>query len=248
MHKKRPPVPVIIVLLLAVLAAIYFGLQNIFAESDGGLSASGTIEVIAVDISPEMAGKVTEVLAAESDIVEAGSPLLYLDDSLLVAQRAVASTQVDAAKVALKTVQHNYDLALQNALIAQQASTALEWRFSAPDEFTDPLWYFFIPEQIDAAKQELNAAGAAYSAAQIELEKVIIDLDNTDFLDAEKRLSYARTAFLVARDVKIQSEYAAQGGELRDAAYDAYNDAEDELNAAEEAYFDLINNESADDV
>lgn len=248
MHKKRPPVPVIIVLLLAVLAAIYFGLQNIFAESDGGLSASGTIEVIAVDISPEMAGKVTEVLAAESDIVEAGSPLLYLDDSLLVAQRAVASTQVDAAKVALKTVQHNYDLALQNALIAQQASTALDWRFSAPDEFTDPLWYFFIPEQIDAAKQELNAAGAAYSAAQIELEKVIIDLDNTDFLDAEKRLSYARTAFLVAKDVKIQSEYAAQGGELRDAAYDAYNDAEDELNAAEAAYFDLINSESADDV
>ena len=146
MHKKRPPVPVIVVLLLVVLVASYFGLQKMFTENNGGLSASGTIEVTAVDISPEMAGKVTQVLAEESDMVEAGTPLLHLDDSLLIAQRAVASAQVDAANVALKTVQHNYDLALQNALIAQQASAAYDWRFSAPDEFTDPLWYFLKPE------------------------------------------------------------------------------------------------------
>jgi len=248
MHKKRPPVPVIVVLLLVVLVASYFGLQKMFTENNGGLSASGTIEVTAVDISPEMAGKVTQVLAEESDMVEAGTPLLHLDDSLLIAQRAVASAQVDAANVALKTVHHNYDLALQNALIAQQASAAYDWRFSAPDEFTDPLWYFLKPEQIDAAMEEVQAAGDALSNANIELEKVIIVLDNADFLAAEKRLSIARTAFLVAKDVKIQSEYAAQGGGLRDAAYDAYNDAEDELNAAEEAYFDLINSESADEV
>ena len=35
---------------------------------------------------------------------------------------------------------------------------------------------------------------------------------------------------------------------MRDASYDAYNDAEDELNAAEEAYFDLLNTEAEDDV
>ncbi|MBC8335141.1 MAG: efflux RND transporter periplasmic adaptor subunit [Anaerolineales bacterium] len=248
MHKKRPPVPVIVVLLLAVLVASYFGLQKMFAENNGGLTASGTIEVTTVDISPELAGKVTAVLAEESDIVEAGTPLLHLDDSLLIAQRAVASAHVDAANIALKTAQHNYDLALQNAVIAQQASTATDWRFSAPDEFTYPLWYFLKPEQIDAAKEEVQAAGTALSDARIELEKVIIDLDNADFLDAEKRLSFARTAFLVAQDVKIQSEYAAQGGGLRDAAYDAYNEAEDELNAAEAAYFDLINSQIANDV
>ncbi len=248
MHKKRLPVPVIVIILLALLVGGYYGLQTLFNEKNGGLSASGTIEAVEVNVSPEMAGKISEVFVAEGDTVQVDSPLLALDPSLLIAQRAVAESQMDTATAALKTAQYQYDLTLQNALIAQQASTAMDWRYSSPDEFSQPLWFFLKPEQIDAVEKELKSAKTALSAAQNDLATVISDLNNAEFLSAEERLNLARVAFLVAKDVKIQSEYAAQGGGLRDAAYDAYNDAEDELNAAEEAYYDLLNTEAEDDV
>ena len=248
MHKKRLPVPVIVIILLALLVGGYYGLQTLFNEKNGGLSASGTIEAVEVNVSPEMAGKISEVFVAEGDTVQVDSPLLALDPSLLIAQRAVAESQMDTATAALKTAQYQYDLTLQNALIAQQASTAMDWRYSSPDEFSQPLWFFLKPEQIDAVEKELKSAKTALSAAQNDLATVISDLNNAEFLSAEERLNLARVAFLVAKDVKIQSEYAAQGGGLRDAAYDAYNDAEDELNAAEEAYYDLLSTEAEDDV
>ncbi|MBT5101671.1 MAG: biotin/lipoyl-binding protein [Planctomycetes bacterium] len=91
MKNKRPPIQMIVIVLFAILIGGYYGLQNLFAEKNGGLSASGTIEVVDVDISPELAGKVSAVLAEESDTVKLGDPLLALDPSLLVAQRTVAS-------------------------------------------------------------------------------------------------------------------------------------------------------------
>jgi len=105
MHKKRPPIPVIVIILLVVLIGGYYGLENLFTENNSGLSASGSIEAVEVNVSPEMAGKVSEVLVAEGDSVQADSPLLALDPSLLAAQRTVALSQVDSANAALKTAQ-----------------------------------------------------------------------------------------------------------------------------------------------
>ena len=62
MHPRRPPVPVIILLLIAIAAGIYYGLRLMKAESNGTLSASGSIEATTVNIAPEMAGKVAEVM------------------------------------------------------------------------------------------------------------------------------------------------------------------------------------------
>ena len=248
MKHKRPPVQVIVIVLLLILAGAYYGLQNLFADKNGGLNASGTIEAVEVDVSPEMAGKVESVLAAESDPVQAGDPLLTLDGSLLAAQRAVAASQVDAATAALHSAQTNYDLTLQNALVAQQAATAIDWRYSAPEEFSHPLWYFAQPEKISATQHEVDTAAAALSTAQDELATRVADLNSADFLAAEERLSLTQTAFLVAEQVKIQTEYAAEGGSLRDASYAAYNSAEDELNAAEKAYYALLSSQAADGI
>lgn len=246
MQHKRPPVPVIVILLLAVLVGGYYGLQALFDENNGGLQASGTIEAVNVSVSPEMAGKVTEVLAGEGEVVKTGDPLLRLDDSLLAAQRAVAVTQVESAQAALATAQYNYDLALQNALVAQQAATARDWRFSAPDKFNQPAWYFAREEQIPSVQAEVDAAQKFLADARTNLQTVISDLNNADFLAAEKRLADARAAFLVADEVKVQTDYAAsESGTLVDVAYDAYKIAEDELYAAQRAYRALLDTSSA---
>jgi multidrug resistance efflux pump len=94
----------------------------------------------------------------------------------------------------------------------------------------------------------VDAAKAALDEAFANLDKVIKDLDNAGYVNAEKRLSEARAAFLVAQDVKIQAEYAAQSGGLLDAAYDYYNDTLDELQSAQEDFNALTNDRAEDDI
>lgn len=246
MHNQFPPRPVRILVALIVFGTLgYYGLRSLKSEETGILQASGTIEAVIVNISPEMAGKVTEVYAREGDSVQAGDPLLRLDDSLLTAQRAVASAALDSANAALFAAQNQFDQVLANSIAAQQASTTKEWRFSAPDEFNQPSWYFTGTEQLNAARAEADAALQALNAALANLDKVNQDVANADFIAAEIRLANARAAFLVADQVKTSADFAADGGGLQSAADAAYNIALDELNAAQAAYDAMLNTDSA---
>jgi len=253
MNRHLPPLPVRILVALVVLSTIgYYAYKALAPAENGQLKASGTIESVTVNVSPELAGKVVEVLAAEGQSVKAGDPLLRLDPGLLTSQRAVASAQVDSAKsavtsaeAALASVQNQYDLAVQSAIAAQQPATTKDWRYSAPDEFNQPAWYFTQTEELHSAQTELDAAKSALDAARADLDKAIADLNNADYLSAEKRLSDARAAFLVADQVKTAADYAAEGGGLQSAADAAYNAALAELNAAQAAYNSLLNTASA---
>jgi HlyD family secretion protein len=216
--------------------------------ANGALSASGSIEATTVNVSPEVSGKVAEVLVDEGQPVSAGDSLFHLDGSLLAAQREVATAAVESAKSALASAQTNYDLALQNALARQQASQASDWRFSAPDEFNQPAWYFAQAEQIPAAQAEVEAAQKALDETEANLTKVITDLNNSAFVTAETRLSNARATFLVADTVKTNADYAAEGGGLQKAADAAYNTALAELRTAQNDYNALLTSQAARDV
>lgn len=245
MHPRRPPVPVIIILLLAILVGGYYALRAFQKGSNGALTASGSIEATTINVSPEVSGRVLEVLAAEGDSVTAGAPLLKLDGSLLAAQREAAATAVESARAALLTAQTNYDLAARNALAKQQASQASDWRFSAPDEFNQPAWYFDQAEQTRAAQTELDAAAQAQKDAETDLSKVTSDLNNADFLKAAGRLADARAAFLVADMVKTNADFAAEGGGLQRAADASYNAALAELRSAQDDYNAMLSSQAA---
>ena len=238
----------IIMILVFLAAAVYFGFRVVSNKDDGKLRASGTIEAVEVNVSPETSGKVKEVLIDEGQTALMGDPLLNLDDSLISAQMTVASTQVDSAKAALATAQHNYDVVLQAALIAEQVSTSSDWRLSAPDQFNQPNWYFNQSEQIASAQTAVDTAKQTLDDAQANLDKVTGSTGNTNFVKAEQRLANARAMFLVVNDVKIQAENAVEGGGLQDASYNNYNDAKDELDSAQKAYDDMLNTSSAQDV
>ncbi len=245
MQHRRPPVPVIILLVIAIIVGIYYGFRALNSDGNGALTASGSIEATTVNVSAEMSGKVAEVLVDEGQIVKTGDPLFRLDDTLLTAQRAVAAAAVDSANSAIASAQTKYDQTLQAALSAQQGQRASDWRFSAPDEFNQPAWYFDQAEQMTAAQAELDASKTALDAALVNLDKVAADLNNADYVNAEKRLASARAAFTVADSVKVQAENAAEGGGLQDAAYDYYNGVLDELRAAQSAYNAMLNTKSA---
>ncbi len=247
MNHKLPR-PAIAVIVLVIIVAAYFGYKALASNGSGQLTASGTIEAVTVNVAPEISGKVADVLTDEGQTVKTGDPLLHLDSSLLTAQRAVTSAQVDSAKAVLATAQNNYDSALQNALTIEKASGAKNLRFSAPSDFTQPLWYFSQPEGIKAAQTEVDAAQKALEDSQANLQKVVTDLNNTDFVKAEERLANTRAAFLVADDVKTTTDNAVEGGGVQKAGDAAYNAALDELRVAQVAYNALLTTKSATDV
>lgn len=249
MEHKLPPLPVRIAIAVVVLGTLaYFGFRSLNKTANGTITASGSIEATIVNIAPEMSGKVSEVLANEGQAVTKDEALLSLDPSLLTAQKAVASAQVDSAIAALASAQNQYDLAVQAALTAQQTTQAKDWRVSAPDEFNQPAWYFEQGEQLTSAKTEVDAAKAALDEALANLEKVSTNVSNENFIAAETRLANARATFLVADTVKVNADYAVENGGLQSAADDSYNDALDELRDAQDTYNDMLSTQAAEDV
>jgi HlyD family secretion protein len=248
MNHRRPPLPAIIVILLLVVVSAYFIITQTAADENGALTASGTIEAVQVNLAPELAGKVTEVLAEEGQAILKDEPLLRLDPSLQAAQERVAAAAVFSANAALASAQTKYDQTLQAAIAAEAAQRAKDWRTSAPGEFDQPNWYVEQEAQIAAAQVELDAAQKDVENAQAQFGRVITDLKNSDYLAAEKRLNEARAAFIIAEQVKDQASDASDSGGLLDAAQDYYDLALDELDKAQEDYNDLFNTDEADDV
>ncbi|MBN8579767.1 MAG: efflux RND transporter periplasmic adaptor subunit [Anaerolineae bacterium] len=249
MQPKLPPLPVRIVVAVIVLGTLaYFGFQSLKDDTNGSLTASGTIEATIVNVAPETAGKVTDVRADEGESVTKGQPLLTLDASLLTAQQAVASAAVDSATAALAAAQTKYDQTLDAALSAQATQRSKDWQVDAPSEFDQPNWYIEQDQQIEAAQTELDAAQADIDDANANLDKVITDLKNSDYLQAEQDLADARAAFIIAEQVKDQAADASDSGGLNEAAQDYYDEALTNLDDAEEAYNDLMNSDEASDI
>lgn len=258
MNHKRPPIPVIIVLLATLGIIAYFLYQQSLATSNGALSASGTVEAVRVRIAPEIGGRILEVNAAEGDAVKAGDVLFRLDPALLNAQRNAAAAALNTAKAAVATAQAGitaaqtqYDLALLAAQAEEQPLRANQWRLPTPPDFDQPAWFFTREEQLAAAQAELAAAESALQAAQARLIQMRQkdfpqQIEYDKFFSAEKDLAAARAAYASAKDLLDRAANASR--ELRDAAQTAFDDARANLQDAQKAYDDLLSTATAQDI
>jgi HlyD family secretion protein len=260
MHKKRRT----FILIFTILALTSAGGCAVFRGMDAGnqniLQASGTVEAVEIMVSPELNGRVREVLVAEGDRVEAGEPLFRLEGDILAAQRVQAVAGLDTAeanlavaRAALVTIQTSlerariqYDLEILAARTQEQPARRSAWNQDQPREFTLPAWYFDKSETIAAAQAELAEAEVQLQVEQQDLSDVLANTTNADFLAVEAQLSQAQAAFLVAQDVLQRAK--AQSQELVDSAQNAYDAALAELEAAQEDYDQLISEDAAQDV
>jgi HlyD family secretion protein len=181
MHgRRRLIIPVLLIVILAG-AAIWYTNQG-SASATGPLTASGTIEATTVTVSPEVAGKVSDVLAAEGDSVAAGDVLVKLDSGLLLAQRgqaeasiAMAEAGVKAAEAAAASAASNVDLLAAGPSAAQlavasrqvdQARTAYASARTAYDDLSsrarDTAAGKAVKAKRDGAKAALASASAQY--------------------------------------------------------------------------------------
>lgn len=245
MKHKRPPIPVIILAALVILIGGYFGIRALLNPRSAALTASGTIEAVEVTISPEIGGKVTEVMVNEGAQVKTGDMLFRLDDTLLEGQMAVAKASLNLAQAAattgdasLATAQANYIVALDTARLASNSTRTLDWRAVNPAGYDLPGGYFSLADEISAAQAEVDASGAARDASENNLNTLLADPSNSVFVAAEKRLATARAASIVAQDVLSRAK-ASNNPDLRYAAQSAYDTAKTELENAQFAYDSL---------
>jgi len=251
MKHKRPPIALIVILILAVLVGGYFGVRALLNKGSTALTASGSIEAIEVTIAPEIGGKVTEVAVDEGTQVKAGDVLFRLDDTLLQAQRSVAAASLDLARgasmtadAALGTAQANYDLALNAARLVSASTRTMDWSAVNPSGYTLPGGYFSPAEEVTAAQAEVNAATSARQAAQDSLNTLLADPVNANFVAAETRLAKARAASMVTQDV-LRRANAGNNTDLRDSAQSAFDAAKTELDDAQAAYDSLKDTDAA---
>jgi HlyD family secretion protein len=257
MHNRRIVFPILIILII-LTAGGWFIWQQAQPQVVTQLQGSGSVEAVEVIISPEIGGRVVEVMVVEGQAVQAGDALFRLDGALLEAQRnqavtvlaaaqaglEVADSGLTVAQAAVDTAQAQYNLEYNLALALAQPARASAWSQTTPSEFTLPTWYFTTAEEFTAAQAEVEAAHTNLESKQSDLEVLTADPAYAGILDAETRLAEAQADFLVVKDIldrsNLQSEIT-----LRDAAAAAYDITLSELEAAQQVYADLLNTENS---
>jgi HlyD family secretion protein len=255
MHNRRPPVPVIIIIVILLAVAAYFLYTQYSQPDDGQLTASGTIEATDITLSPEISGRIQEVLVDEGDSVESGQLLLKLDGTMLEAQRDQAAAALETAKAAALTAdagvasaQAQYDLLLNNVLAQSQTAREEIWKTPAPGDFDLPMWYFTQSEQIAAAQAQVESAQNVLERAETKVKFAEQKSASAGFLKAEEELAQARAQYQIAQAVLDRAESASDGTELEDAAQSNFDDASQRLEDAQEDYEDALTTEGAEDV
>ena len=253
MHKK-PPVPVIVIFVIALAVAGYYGIKALSANGNGQLKISGTIETTEVNISPEMPGKVVEVYVDEGAPVSQGDPLFRLDDSLLQAQRNAAVTSLDtalsfvaSAQAARDTAQVNYDLALIAARAEAASNRTSDWLASSLSGYSLPGGYFSRQELIDASSAEVDAARVDRDDFQKALNGKLAESASANFVKAEIDLLASRFAEQSALDALNRAKLSSEQ-ELIDTAQKVYDEKQAEIEIAQAAYDDLADSQVALDI
>src|SRR5512143_2565171 len=171
-------IPIVIIIVVLGLGAYW--LVNRASAQDQGLKASGTIEATDVTISPEIGGRVVEVLATDGDAVSKDQPVVRLDDTLLQAQLKQVEANIQAVQ------------AQQRAAQAQQQAAQANY---------DLLKSGPLAEQIQAAQDAVKTAAANVAAAQAQLAQLKAGARSGDIASAEATIAQTAAQLKVATDL-----------------------------------------------
>jgi multidrug resistance efflux pump len=194
MHPNPKKVIPILILLAVLASAGWYFTRGRAAEDTGPVSASGTIEATQMEVSPELGGRVAEVLVREGDAVKAGQPMVRFDTSLLKAQ-------LEQAQASLELAQRNYNLVASGTPQEQRqaAVTAAQLEIeSATQALEDLNGKAGLAEA--QAEQRVAAADKALDKANDRLESLLSEADPEDIERAEAELVIANDRLKKARE------------------------------------------------
>ena len=195
--------------------------------------ASGFIEAEEIDLAPQLAGRIAELLVEEGDVVTAATVLVRLDGSLLEAQIQAARAGVEVAEAQLAQIEagarperiHQAEADLDRAVAARDGAY-LGWQDAASIRDN--------PQQLNA---EIAAAAYAVQAAESKLAAASALRDAAAV--AHDQYWDARERWPEVRD-RLQEEYQ----EYLDAI-ERWEEARREL---EDRFEDFWDNEEFEDI
>ena len=189
-EKRRVLIPIVILVLLALIALIYYQTTR----GSKTILLSGTIEVTEVEISPELSAKVATLYHREGDKVEEGGPLLDLDKSELEAKLREA----EAAKQAIEAEVSLYQTKMANAQRDFNRSLKL-YRAKAISE-----------SPFDAAKTAYEIAKNTYEASQYRQQEIQARIATLTLQLEKTHLTSPITGLILERNVEA-GEVASPG-------------------------------------
>jgi HlyD family secretion protein len=154
---------------LAAVAALLIGYALTRREDESVIRASGTIEATEVDVSFQIAGRVTEVLADEGQAVKSGDVLARIANQELTERvnqiRAALDAAVSQVRQQEKTVEFRRDVV--EGEIAQARGQAEASRLAA-ERVREGL----RPQEIRVAEAELAQAEAQLGQRRADFERI----------------------------------------------------------------------------
>jgi HlyD family secretion protein len=151
--KRRILIPVIIfVILVGGGVWWYFSQPRVAPAEFAGVVASGFIESTDISLSPEISGRIINLLANEGDRIKAGDTIVTLDDSI---QKAQINQAVAALSVSQAGLQQALAAQIQANIYVDGTKKAME---HARDVVQNPLE---IDSQIAQTQSQLDLAELA---------------------------------------------------------------------------------------
>jgi HlyD family secretion protein len=198
MHRKPRIIAGATVLALTGALIVY---RTTFASSnDTDIVAAGTVEATQADLGFQLAGRLQELNVREGDQVAAGQTLGTLERAELVAQRAMAQAQVDAARAQLsELVAGSRAEEIERARASLASATARRDAAQRDVERLSPLaeQSLVSRQAFDHQKTELGIAEGDVTAAAQELR--LLEIGPRTERIAAQRAVLAQAAATVQR-------------------------------------------------
>ena len=231
---KRVLIPIIVIVVISAVGLIWYFGQGSSSLAGGSVQASGTVEAVEVAIASEMSGRVLEVLAEKGAAVQAGEPLLRLDDTLLQSQRQLAVTGRESAKANLVTSQSGLEVA-QAALQAAETGLQIAQSNSEAELLVAQQSLDNLDENATVTRTEAQravaAANQAVRDATYQLDNYTVPSNQANMtateaiVEMKKRLDVARAAFEPYRNED-------SGNNTREDLKDALDEAQSDYDSA----------------
>ena len=146
---KRIRLAIILVAVVIILTGIWWFVNSASSQTSTDILTSGFIEANDVSIALEIGGRIVNITVKEGDEIEAGEPLVKLDDSLIKAQQQQTEAVIAVAQAGLQQA-----VASLNQAIVSRDGTKKVWQ-DALDVQANPLE---LEARIIAAQGELDSA------------------------------------------------------------------------------------------
>jgi HlyD family secretion protein len=157
----------------------------------------------------------------------------------------VAQANLDLAQNKLASAQAQYDLSTQTARLQDQPNRITNWKATPPENVTLPGWYFGKIKQATELQPLVDSAQKNLEDELSNLDTVLKDASNQDFVSAEKRLDQAEQAYTIAQTTLDDAKAAKDTTDTQDEAQKVFNSAKSELDSAQNAFNEMLSTDEA---